>query len=164
VNHAVVLYLEQHSAMGMKADGKFWAQRPYRTTQFYLQELPRGPVLTFPNKLFITELLVQPPQRRATPCRVSKTVYSIYLQLPPISGGRLLHPQSEDAPCCADRNLHDMEPHRYPYVIMTSQQIPDELWNHFANDTAIELIHMTDNSFVINSTMGLSSLGRLFCT
>jgi len=34
--------------------------------------------------------------------------FSIYSQLPSISGGRLLHPQPEDAPCRGDRDSYDM--------------------------------------------------------
>jgi hypothetical protein len=34
---------------------------------------------------------------RTTPCRLSATAYSSYSQLPSIPGGRLLHPQPEDA-------------------------------------------------------------------
>jgi hypothetical protein len=41
----------------------------------------------------------QHPSWRTTHCRLSVTAYSIYLQIPSISGGRLLHPQPEDAPC-----------------------------------------------------------------
>jgi hypothetical protein len=41
----------------------------------------------------------QPPSWKATPCRLSATAYSIYSQLPSISGDRLPHPQPEDAPC-----------------------------------------------------------------
>jgi hypothetical protein len=44
----------------------------------------------------------QPPSWRVTPCRLSATAYSTYSQLPSISGGRLLYPQPEDAPCSSD--------------------------------------------------------------
>jgi hypothetical protein len=40
-----------------------------------------------------------PSSWTATPCRLSATAYSIYSQLPSISGGRLLYPQTEEAPC-----------------------------------------------------------------
>ena len=39
---------------------------------------------------------------RTTTCLLSATVYSIYSQLPCVAGGRILHPQAEDAPCCGD--------------------------------------------------------------
>jgi hypothetical protein len=45
----------------------------------------------------------QPPSWRHTPCQLSAAAYSIYLQLRSIAGGRLLHLQTEDAPCCGDR-------------------------------------------------------------
>jgi hypothetical protein len=35
------------------------------------------------------------------------TAYSIYLQLPSISQGSLLHLQSEDTPCHGDRDPHN---------------------------------------------------------
>jgi hypothetical protein len=35
--------------------------------------------------------------------RLSATTYSIYSQLPSKTGGRLLHPRPEDAPCCGDK-------------------------------------------------------------
>jgi hypothetical protein len=61
----------------------------------------------FRNKLiFYGEELLDPrstPKLEDYPCRLSATAYSIYSQLPTISGGRLLHPQSEDAPCRADK-------------------------------------------------------------
>jgi len=41
---------------------------------------------------------------RATTCRLSATAYSVYSHLPSISGGSLLHPQHEDAPCRGDRD------------------------------------------------------------
>jgi hypothetical protein len=33
------------------------------------------------------------------------TAYSIYSQLPSISGGLLLHPQPEDVPCHGDKGM-----------------------------------------------------------
>jgi hypothetical protein len=42
--------------------------------------------------------------RRITTPRHSVTVYSTYSRLPPISAGRLLHVQTEDAPCRGDRD------------------------------------------------------------
>jgi hypothetical protein len=44
----------------------------------------------------------QPPSWRTTPCQVTAAAYSIYSQVPSISGGRL-HPQPEDAPCRGDK-------------------------------------------------------------
>jgi hypothetical protein len=44
-----------------------------------------------------------PPSWRTTPFWLSPTAYSIYLQLPSISGGHLLHLQPEDAPCRGDK-------------------------------------------------------------
>jgi hypothetical protein len=59
--------------------------------------------ITLRNKVaFLRWGVVSPrptPSWRATPCRLSATVYLIYSQLPFISWGRLLHPQPEDAPC-----------------------------------------------------------------
>jgi hypothetical protein len=56
--------------------------------------------MNFRNKLiFYGEQLLahaQPPSWRTTPFRLSATAYSIYSQLPSISGGRLLHPQPKD--------------------------------------------------------------------
>jgi len=54
--------------------------------------------ITFRKKLVFhcEELLASRPNpRRTTTCRPSATVYSICLQLPSISGGRLLHPQPD---------------------------------------------------------------------
>jgi len=52
--------------------------------------------------------LAQPPSWRTTFSRLSATAYSIYLHLPSISGGRLLHPQPEDALYRGDTDAHDM--------------------------------------------------------
>jgi hypothetical protein len=46
---------------------------------------------------------MQPPSWRIAPHQLSATVYSIYSQLPSISGGCLLHPQPEDVPCRGDK-------------------------------------------------------------
>jgi hypothetical protein len=52
------------------------------------------PFVTFCNKLiFYGEELLTPrptPSWRSTPCRLSATAYSVYSQLPSISGGRVL--------------------------------------------------------------------------
>jgi hypothetical protein len=45
----------------------------------------------------------QPPSWRTIPSRLFATAYSISSQLPSIAGGRLLHPQPEDALCRGDK-------------------------------------------------------------
>jgi hypothetical protein len=64
-------------------------------------------ILTFCNMLvFYGAKLLAPaqlPTWRTLPCRLSMTAYAIYSQLPSISGGLLLHPQTEDAPCNGDK-------------------------------------------------------------
>jgi hypothetical protein len=83
------------------------SQGPY--PEAYIQGIRPGPrlLVVFRNKLIFygEELLAppQPPSWRTTPCRLSATAYSIYSQLPTIPGGRLLHPQPEDAPCRGDK-------------------------------------------------------------
>jgi hypothetical protein len=60
----------------------------------------------FATKLFLRWVVCptpNPPSWRITRCRLSVTAYSIYSQLPSIPGGRLLHPQPEDAPCRGDK-------------------------------------------------------------
>jgi hypothetical protein len=56
--------------------------------------------VTFRNKLiFYGEEFSAPhstPKLEDHPCRLSAIAYSIYSQLPSISGGRLLHPQPQD--------------------------------------------------------------------
>jgi hypothetical protein len=65
------------------------------------------PLLNVRNKLiFYGEELLAPrqtPKLEDHPCRLSATTYSIYSQLPSITGGRVLHPQPEDAPCRGDK-------------------------------------------------------------
>jgi hypothetical protein len=54
---------------------------------------------------FYCEKLLGPirfPDCRTTPCLLSVDCLFMYLQLPSISGGRLLHPQPENAPCSGD--------------------------------------------------------------
>jgi hypothetical protein len=51
----------------------------------------RGPLWHFVTSLFVSP--TPNPQAGGPPCRLSATNYSIYSQLPSISGGRLLHPQ-----------------------------------------------------------------------
>jgi len=65
--------------------------------------------VTFRNKLypFFTLRSYQPPIRhpnqRTSPCRLSTIAYSIYSELPSMSGGLLLHPPPEETPCLGDR-------------------------------------------------------------
>jgi hypothetical protein len=47
--------------------------------------------------------LAYPPSRRTILCRLSATAYSIYSQLPSVSGGRLLHLQPDEALCRGKR-------------------------------------------------------------
>jgi hypothetical protein len=63
-----------------------------------IRSSPR-PFVTYLNELYGEQSLASSPTPswRTTPCRLSATAYSIYPQLPSISGGRLLHPQTEDA-------------------------------------------------------------------
>jgi len=67
---------------------------------------------SFCNKLvFYGEELLAPcptPSLWTTPYHQSVTAYSIYSQLPPTSGGRILHPQPKDAQCCGERDPHNM--------------------------------------------------------
>jgi hypothetical protein len=65
----------------------------------------RGPFWHFVTNLFFygEELLAPRQSWRTTPCRLSATAYSVYSQLPSISGGHLLHPQPEDTPCRGDK-------------------------------------------------------------
>jgi hypothetical protein len=55
------------------------------------------------NILFLWWGVVSPPGWRATPCRLSASAYSTYSQLHFISRSRLLHPQTEVAPCRGDK-------------------------------------------------------------
>jgi hypothetical protein len=72
----------------------------------------------FCNKFifYSEELLAQLQSWRTTPCQLSATAYSIYLQLPSKTGGCLLHPQPEDAPCRVDRDPLNMGLHTLHYV------------------------------------------------
>jgi len=50
--------------------------------------------------------LIQPPRWRTIPCWLSATIYSLYSHLLSIFGGRLLHPQPEDASCSGVKLQH----------------------------------------------------------
>jgi hypothetical protein len=68
----------------------------------------RGPCKYFAT-IFLWWVLLAPrptPSLKATPCTLSATAYSIYSQLPSMSGGRLLYPQHEDTPCRGDKGLN----------------------------------------------------------
>jgi hypothetical protein len=45
----------------------------------------------------------QPSSWKTTPCRLFAIAYSVFSQLPSMSGDRQLHPQPEDAPCRGDK-------------------------------------------------------------
>jgi hypothetical protein len=66
----------------------------------------------FRNKLiFYGEELLAPrpsPKLEDHTCRLSATACSIYSQLPSKTGGRLLHPQPEDAPCRGEKDPLNM--------------------------------------------------------
>jgi hypothetical protein len=63
--------------------------------------------MNFRNRLIFygDELLASRPTPKLEyhPFRLSPTAYSVYSQLPSISGGRLLHSQPEDVPCRGDK-------------------------------------------------------------
>jgi hypothetical protein len=64
------------------------------------------PSATFRYNIFTTRIWkphAQFSRWRYTPCRFSATDYSIYSQLPSISGGRLFRLQPEDAQCSSDK-------------------------------------------------------------
>jgi len=79
------------------------------------QVIPKNPkpCVTFRKSWFLAarscQPLAKPPSWRATPCRLSATVYSIYSQVPSICGGPFLHPQLEDALCRGDREPEGLE-------------------------------------------------------
>jgi hypothetical protein len=63
-------------------------------------------LVNFRNKLIFLRRGVSPtpnPQAGGPPLVGCPTAYLIYSQLPFISGGRLLHPQPEGAPCRGDK-------------------------------------------------------------
>jgi hypothetical protein len=71
----------------------------------------RGFLWSFITSLFFTvscQPHTQPPSWRTTPCRLCVTAYSIYLHLPSIPGGRLLHPQPETRHDVVTRDLPTM--------------------------------------------------------
>jgi len=53
-----------------------------------------------------------PQARGPIQCQLFATAYSMYSQLLPISGGCLLHPQTEDALWSGDRDPHNMTYHK----------------------------------------------------
>jgi hypothetical protein len=68
--------------------------------------------MTFRNKLIFygDELFPRPtPKLGTTACWLSATAYSVYSQLPFISGVRILHPQPEDAPSSCDKPARESE-------------------------------------------------------
>jgi hypothetical protein len=72
-----------------------------------LRQVNPGFLIMIRNKLRgFTVGVVSPrptPKLEDDPCQLSATAYSIYSQLPSISGGQLVHPQPEDAPCRDDK-------------------------------------------------------------
>jgi hypothetical protein len=76
------------------------------------KESVQGPLWHFITSLFFMvrscKPHAQPPRWRTTPCRLSEIAYSIYSQLPSISGGHLLHPHPEDTPWCGARDPPNM--------------------------------------------------------
>jgi len=67
--------------------------------------------------------LLHPPSWRTTPCRLSATACSIHSQLPSISGGRLLHPQHEDAPCRGNKGPYNIPKNMNSHNLKKKQRI-----------------------------------------
>jgi hypothetical protein len=90
-------YYFQHS--------KYQTHIHFLSLKSFIQGICPGPGfrVIFRNKLIFLRLHTQTPSWSTTNCRLSATSYSIYSQLPFIPGGRLLHPQPEDAPCRGDK-------------------------------------------------------------
>jgi hypothetical protein len=63
----------------------------------------------FPTKILYA-FLISPLRAtwKTISCRLSMSAHALYSQLPSISGGRILHPQPEDAPYCGDRAPRNM--------------------------------------------------------
>ncbi|XP_069668946.1 dynein axonemal heavy chain 6 isoform X3 [Periplaneta americana] len=76
---------------------------------------------------------IQPPSWRTTPHRLSATAYSIYSQLPSISGGRLLDPQPEDSPCRGDRDP------QYMLVFAITSYVKGKLGQEFVESPQVTL-------------------------
>jgi hypothetical protein len=75
-----------------------------------INPIPRHCV-TFHNKLVFygEELLALCPTPKLEDNLLSAVMaYSIYSQLTSICGGYLIHPPPKDAPCCGDRDSHNM--------------------------------------------------------
>jgi hypothetical protein len=91
--------------------------------------------MTFRNNLFFygEQFLApgQTPNWHTTTCRLYTTGYSIHSQLTPIFGGRLLHPQPEDAPYRGDRNPHKMAAPRRQLHAFTEKEFVQfmKIWN-----------------------------------
>jgi hypothetical protein len=62
-----------------------------------------------PCETFCNKLIFYGEDFLASPYWLSITAYSIYLQLPYISGGHILHLQPENMPGCGERDQHNME-------------------------------------------------------
>jgi hypothetical protein len=60
------------------------------------------PRVIFRNKIIVHGMSLA-QRTTPTPFRLSATTYSIYSKLLFVSGGRLFHPQPEDAPCRGDK-------------------------------------------------------------
>jgi hypothetical protein len=94
------------------------------------------PCAKFRNKLFPVfilygeELLTPHPNQSSTVtlCRLSATVYSIYSQQTSTPGGRLLHPQTEDAPCRGDSDITmaSLLIRCYQFLLVMESQLPQK--------------------------------------
>jgi hypothetical protein len=71
----------------------------------------RGSSRTFVTILFLLWQVAMPMPKpanwRVTPCPLFADAYSMNPQLPSTAGGRVLHLQPEDVPCCGDRDQSD---------------------------------------------------------
>jgi hypothetical protein len=89
---SICLRLGRLSKGSVQFRGFFWS---YVTSLFFYGE----------------ELLAprQTPNLEYHPYRLSAIAFSIYLQLPSVSGGDILHAQPENAPCRGDKNPPNMD-------------------------------------------------------
>jgi hypothetical protein len=86
-------------------------------------------------------LSFQPPNCKTVRCLLSATAYSIYSQLPSISGG--LHPQPEDTPCYGDR-----DPLNMVYFNASSHHLAADTEEYHVKSQAVQtMILMTSASW-----------------
>lgn len=123
---------------------------PNSTAYVILKDQSKSEAKCFSKFLCLGGVKTSPnlPRWRITAYRLFMTTYSIYLQLPSVSAGRLLQLQCDDAPCLGDSDPLASH-HTYVASILYTEHK-----HHYHGEKFLEKLIFIASFLIINSWMG----------